>query len=244
MSSATKSWRRRVRNLPLIGPLAVRLRRALVAREFAGVERYWESRYASGGNSGAGSYNRLAAFKAEVINDFVERNGVEMVIEFGCGDGNQLKLACYKRYLGFDVAPSAIAACKRAFAGDPTKRFKLVSEYAGEKADVSLSLDVIYHLVEQPVFEAYMRRLFDSAEKFVLIYSSNDEKLNQTIGGGPHVRHRRFSNWIERNAPDWALLSHIPNRYPFSPRDPAQTSFAEFYVYENRRRRSAAPAAP
>tara|TARA_B100000963_G_C22366286_1_gene553845 strand:+ start:310 stop:516 length:207 start_codon:yes stop_codon:yes gene_type:complete len=32
---------------------------------------YWEHRYETDGNSGAGSYNELAEFKASVINEFL-----------------------------------------------------------------------------------------------------------------------------------------------------------------------------
>ena len=74
--------------------------------------RYWEQRYLSGDNSGSGSYNRLAQFKAEVLNDFVEKNNVSEVVEWGCGDGNQLKLAKYPRYTGFDVSQKAVDICK------------------------------------------------------------------------------------------------------------------------------------
>jgi len=31
--------------------------------------KYWEERYAKGGNSGKGSYGKSAIFKADVIND-------------------------------------------------------------------------------------------------------------------------------------------------------------------------------
>src|SRR5215207_6091130 len=62
---------------------------------FHGSEDYWITRYATGGNSGAGSYNKLAEYKAEVLNDFVKRHNVESVIEYGCGDGNQLKLTLF-----------------------------------------------------------------------------------------------------------------------------------------------------
>ena len=48
---------------------------------FTGSESYWESRYASGGNSGVGSYKKFAAFKAEVINDFVRENEIRSVID-------------------------------------------------------------------------------------------------------------------------------------------------------------------
>jgi len=54
---------------------------------------YWETRYAMGGNSGAGSYNKIAAFKAEVVNAFVASNGIQHVFELGFGDGQQLSIA-------------------------------------------------------------------------------------------------------------------------------------------------------
>jgi len=46
------------------------------------------------------------------------------------------------------------------------------------------------------------------------------------------VRHRKFTNWIAANAPTWQLFEQIPNRYPFDPAKPDQTSFADFYVYQ------------
>ncbi|MCL2283845.1 MAG: glycosyltransferase family 92 protein [Fibromonadales bacterium] len=64
--------------------------------------KYWEERYANGGNSGDGSYNCLAQFKAEILNDFVKEHSVNSAIEFGCGDGSQLSLVKYPKYL---VAP-------------------------------------------------------------------------------------------------------------------------------------------
>lgn len=36
--------------------------------KWTGSTDYWKNRYLEGGNSGAGSYNNLAQFKAEVIN--------------------------------------------------------------------------------------------------------------------------------------------------------------------------------
>ena len=53
---------------------------------------YWDSRYVSGGTSGAGSYGHLAEFKANVLNTFVANRNIKLVIEFGFGDGNQLIL--------------------------------------------------------------------------------------------------------------------------------------------------------
>src|SRR5262245_1803168 len=91
-------------------------------KDFAS-DQYWESRYRSGGNSGSGSYNRLAQYKADVLNKFVSDNNVGSVIEFGSGDGAQLRLAHYPQYVGVDVSRTVLEATIRQFADDPTKRF-------------------------------------------------------------------------------------------------------------------------
>ena len=83
-----KTW---IKKLPIIGPLLVHLRRD----HFISSSEYWDQRYRTGGNSGAGSYNRLAQFKASFLNTFVNTYQIASVIEYGCGDGAQLKLARY-----------------------------------------------------------------------------------------------------------------------------------------------------
>lgn len=75
--------------------------------KFVSTPQYWEDRYAAGGTSGLGSTGTIAQFKAEVINDFVEDRRIQTLIEFGCGDGNQLALARYENYLGLDISKSA-----------------------------------------------------------------------------------------------------------------------------------------
>jgi len=100
----------------------------LSERIFPGSATYWEKRYISKKNSGAGSYGRLADFKAEVLNKFVADNLVETVIEYGVGDGNQLSLAKYPNYIGFDVSQTAINLCNECFGGDNFIRSHVVSK--------------------------------------------------------------------------------------------------------------------
>ena len=88
---------------------------------------YWEKRYANGGNSGSGSYNNLAKFKAEIINNFINKNKINTVIEWGSGDCNQLTLANYKNYIGYDVSQTAIKICQKKFFNDSTKVFIYLS---------------------------------------------------------------------------------------------------------------------
>jgi SAM-dependent methyltransferase len=222
-----------VKRIPFVGPILSRAYWALhgarnASQCFPGSAAYWEQRYAEGGNSGAGSYALFADFKAEVLNRFVEQQRVLTVVEFGCGDGNQLLLAKYPSYLGVDVSDTAIAICREKFTIDPTKSFLVTREYAGQTADLSLSLDVIYHLVEDLVFESYMTTLFNASNRHVIIYASDTD--NNT-GFASHVKHRRFNAWISANIPNWKLTAHIPNKYPYS-EDDQSGSFADFFCYE------------
>jgi hypothetical protein len=91
-------------------------------------------------------------------------------------------------------------------------------------------LDVIYHLIEDHVFAATMRTLFAWATRFVVIYASNLDAATPS----PHVRHRRFTDHIAATEPDWRLLAHLPNPYPFDPASPDETSFADFFIYGRR----------
>ncbi len=190
---------------------------------------YWGQRYESGRNSGPGSYGHLAEFKARVLNTFVAENNVASIIEFGCGDGNQLTLARYPAYIGYDVSLEVIAMCRERFRGDATKQFFHIREHVEQKVQLTISLDVIYHLVEDDIFDEYMRRLFDASSRFVVIYSSNQDDPIEPVAA--HVRHRRFSSWIDENAPHWRLISRVPNSYPYDG-DSMTTSFADFYFYE------------
>ena len=224
--------------IPVVGRLATQIFRRITGRHrkvepFPGSEKYWEQRYASGGDSGAGSYSKFAKFKAKILNAFVAEHDIKSVIEFGCGDGSQLVLAAYPEYLGLDVSDTVIAACRKKFSSDPRKTFQQVRELKTQTAELTLSLDVIYHLLEDHVYEDYMRSLFTAATRYVVIYSSNIDD-NDGVEG-THVRHRRFSDWVAANIPGWKLQAHIPNEYPYKG-DYTTGSFADFYVYERTKR--------
>jgi len=199
------------------------------SREFRGSSDYWVRRYRKGRTSGGGSYGRLAEFKAQVLNEFVDTEKIERVMEFGCGDGNQLQLATYPTYLGFDISPHALDRCRSLFAEDQTREFCLVQDYQDQTAPLTLSLDVLYHLVEDEVFDAYMRQLFAVSTRHVIIYSSNTDE--NPADQGQHVRHRRFTDWIDEQLSGWKLTRHVPNAYPFEGND-HEGSAADFYFYQ------------
>jgi len=216
-----------VKKIPVLGPFIRNIYRLLKPlKPFSNSESYWENRYMSGGTSGAGSFGKLARYKAEIINGFVCKHNIKSVIEHGCGDGNQLKLAKYKFYTGFDVSSAAISLCKKSFHGDNSKIFKTNEEYNYETAELALSLDVIFHLVEDDIYQSYMKRLFNSSEKFVIIYSSNKD-----TGPDQHERHRKFTVDVDKKFSDWKLVQHIPNKYPFTD-NINKGSMSNFYIYK------------
>ena len=191
---------------------------------------YWEVRYRNGGTSGAGSMGRLARFKADVINSFVAGNDIRSVMDFGCGDGSQLSLLTLSvhgrpTYVGVDVSPAALARCAQRF---PAHRFVAMEDVDTlPPAELAMSIDVIYHLVEDDVFARTIDAVFSHATRFVLIYASNLD----LAWPSRHVRHRRFTDHVAASRPDWRLLAHVPNRYPFDRARPDDTSFADFFVY-------------
>lgn len=199
-------------------------------KNFKSSSLYWDKRYRVGGNSGKGSYGQLAMFKAEIINDFIEKNNIVSCVEFGCGDGNQLQFYKFKNYLGYDVSETALNMCRAMYKGDTGKDFKNIIDFQLKAFDMSLSIDVIYHLVEDSVFVDHMEKLFSSADRYAIIYSSNFD-FQQKDGKHDHVRHRKFTGWVEENINNFKLIDHIPNKFSKKEED-NNTTFADFFIYQ------------
>lgn len=188
--------------------------------------KYWQSRYERGGTSGIGSYGKLAEFKAEVINDFIKRHKIKSVLDLGCGDGNQASLLDVDRYLGLDVSEEAIDICVRKFNGDFSRKFALYQLPFIYSVDMSMSLDVIFHLVEDGVYKQYMKDLFRCSRRFVCVYSSNTN--TQVERQGEHMKQRRFTDDVDDR---WKLIEKVPNKYPYNPTD-GSGSLADFYFFQ------------
>ena len=183
-------------------------------------KKYWEQRYRRNGNSGAGSYGGLANYKAAFLNRFVKDQHVKSIIELGCGDGNQLNLFEFTFYTGLDISKTAIDKCRTLFKGDASKDFYTMDDSERiVKAELAISLDVLYHLVEDIYYEKYLFQLFSLAKHFVIIYAWDVEGLQQM-----HVRHRKFSAWIQKNIKGWQLMQHVANH--------VQIGSCDFFIYE------------
>jgi hypothetical protein len=70
------------------------------------------------------------------------------------------------------------------------------------------------------VFDAYMRRLFEAADKYVIIYAI-DEEIHPA-DRQPHMYHRQFSKWITAHASNYELIQVIDNECGY---------ITKFYIY-------------
>lgn len=203
--------------LPPLIPRGNTMKFSLFKKPFS-VREYWNNRYLKGGNSGDGSYGQLAAFKADILNEFIRTHNITSISEFGCGDGNQLSLIEIGHYTGYDISDEAVRICRQKYANSQFE-FHNVTTYDGRKADMALSLDVIYHLVDDEIYHNYMSLLFSASDKFAGIYAWNINWHH-----AEHVKSRRFFSWIYEHAPQWQLAAFIPNRYP-------DISNSDFYFF-------------
>ena len=76
------------------------------------------------------------------------------------------------------------------------------------EADVCLSLDVWYHLVEDEVFNDYCKLLFEVGKwNYIIIYST-DTDSQFTEDGHPLAKHVRFRPVLDKvkEYPQWEVL--------------------------------------
>jgi len=180
-------------------------------------KEYWEGRYRKGGNSGSGSYGQLAKFKGDIINKYFRQYAIQNVIEFGCGDGNNLALYKIDKYIGFDVSPTSIKLCKSKFQKDHSKSFFLYhpSCYVNNSvfiADAVISIDVLYHIVDDYDYKVSLSHIFSAARKLIIIYTSTEAYKEELYFKGSHVKHRNVIRDIEKF--NWKITKKIPNQYP------------------------------
>jgi 2-polyprenyl-3-methyl-5-hydroxy-6-metoxy-1,4-benzoquinol methylase len=176
---------------------------------------YWDKNYKAGGTSGSGSYGILADFKAEVVNNLITKNQIQTVIEFGCGDGNQLSLMQYAKYLGLDVASSSIRLCTEKFKDDETKSFMLYTPSAFTnrgfmQADMVICLDVLYHITDDADFMATLSDLFKASTNLVVLYTklTTGNEL-QVI---PTIKDRDIFGCLSKYS-DFYVEAIIPQQY-------------------------------
>lgn len=182
---------------------------------------YWDRRYREGRTSGAGSEGAEGAYKAAYLSRFIAEHDVRTTVDWGCGDGQVLSLVELGtvQYTGVDVSQTIIERMSarfphHSFVGPHTAAHNWRDAY-----DVALSFDVLFHFPDDTDYFAYLDHVFQSATKYVIIYSSNDD----TGRTARHVYRRKFTPDVAERFPHWKLVAEEP---------PLQEGLASFFVYE------------
>lgn len=226
----TMSIYKTIRNVPWIWRIASRVRYTPVGywlwkRWFQSSEVHWQRHYEQGGNSGPGSYGESALYKADLINRAIREHGIRSIIELGCGDGNQLTYLEVDQYIGLDISKVAIERCIAHHGRNAKRSFIWYDQHHFHdplhilSADCAMSLDVIFHLVEDEVFTRYIRNLFGCGRRFVIIYALDEPEVRPVHVS---VRLRNYSKYIAANVPEFRIALHIA----------AKEEFSDLYVYE------------
>jgi SAM-dependent methyltransferase len=186
---------------------------------------HWQRHYERGDDSGPGSYGESALYKADLINRVVRERGIRSIIDLGCGDGNQLAYLDVDQYLGLDVSKLAIQRCIARHGSNPKRSFIWYDQNLFHdplrivSADCAMSLEVVFHLIEDDVFAIYIQNLFNCGRRFVIIYGSDEE---QERAGHVSVRFRKYSDYIAAKSPGFRMVLHVPQN----------ERFGDFYLYE------------
>ena len=159
------------------------------------IQEYWNQRYLTGGNSGAGSYNEEAMMKATIINHWIKEYNIRTINEIGCGDCNNLLMYNIPiSYTGYDISPQAIKICnERTRKIVNNLKYYFTNEYENMDftADLCLCLDVWFHQVLDEDFNKLCNTLFEIGKwKYVIIYST-DTNSQFTPEGLPLSQHMR-----------------------------------------------------
>ncbi len=194
-------------------------------RWFRGSKVHWQRHYERGGDSGPGSYGESALYKAGLINRVIREHGIHSIVELGCGDGNQLTYLEVDQYIGLDISKVAIQRCLARHGGNAKRSFIWYDQdYFHDplrivSADCAMSLDVIFHFIENDVFVRYVHNLFNCGRRFVIIYGLDQAQVRP---GHVSVRLRKYSDYIAANIPEFRIALHVPKT----------EEFGDFYLYE------------
>jgi hypothetical protein len=184
-------------------------------------------RYLTGGNSGTGSVSKYSNDKAYVINSFIQNNTIHSIVEWGVGDGKQLSKYDFNQvnYVGYDISKYIINKLNKVNKNENYK-FLLSNQYHNEKYDLALSIEVIFHLIDDSIYENYMARLFNSSQKFVIIFSTN---FNSNVDA--HCMHHEIKSYISKHFKEFVLeKEEFIESFYFGREN--EGKYAKFYFYK------------
>lgn len=157
-------------------------------------KKFWNKKYADGGISGQGSIGKYRTWKWMKIMQMIP--DLREVIDVGCGDlrfwqhpiAREFTTRKGFTYLGIDISDEIIARNQEIA---PHLDFVCAPSHLdlGEKAQVVLALDLLFHIMDDGNFEETLEQLCKASKLWIVIYSwrknpfpdSNTDGVSQTF---------------------------------------------------------------
>jgi len=151
--------------------------------------------------SGPGSSEEYTREWRAFVQEFISKNTVMTIVDWGCGDWTHSKLIDWNnaKYFGIDIVPSLIESLNQQFADENTSfhlfdpdiiSSRSLISIVCQNVDVIICKDVIQHLPNDVSIEL-LKTFIDSCKFLILV---NDIKGNPNvdthIGGCRHVDPR------------------------------------------------------
>ncbi|MCZ7355869.1 MAG: methyltransferase domain-containing protein [Candidatus Methanoperedens sp.] len=131
---------------------------------------YWDKRYSSGGGSGEGSIGEYRDFKWEVITQYVPK--IDNVLDIGCGDLSFWEGRDCEHYTGVDISPNIIEKNRK---NKPHWNFMISNseKKLNLKSDLGICNDVLFHIMDDAIFEKILNNLCEYSKKYIFIFTWN-----------------------------------------------------------------------
>ena len=132
-------------------------------------KEYWESRYACGGSSGAGSIGINREWKWQVITSFLPQ--IDQVIDVGCGDLSFWEGRCCPNYIGIDISETIINRNRKekpewTFFVSPAENF-----IHGIRSKCVFCFDLLFHIIDTHAFIKILNNICNYSTDYVFIYT-------------------------------------------------------------------------
>lgn len=140
---------------------------------------FWKHRYLNNEEfySGKGSRGSLLENKIFFLNEFITKNNINSILDFGYGDSEVSKQLNIENYTGIDILEDLTINQDKYLA----KNVSLITSKFNEinfnnKFDLTMALDILYHLYEDETEYLFdtIKNLYDYSDQFIIIYDLID----------------------------------------------------------------------
>lgn len=157
-------------------------------------KKYWESRYASGGDSGKCSVGKLKAWRWKIVKKYVVIEEAS-VVDVGCGDLRFWEGVDPAGYIGLDISSVIIAKNRKLRPNWYFLCADAASDWLALEADVVFCFEMLFHIMTEESFIAILQNLNKWTRKmlFVSCWSKRPDPFVY-----PHYqRHSQLEDYLQ-----------------------------------------------